>query len=132
LETVLGKTQPITEKNLLPQDKEKLKEIIRRKQQANIDREFSLQNSLYDTPQEFRREKATKLEQTSDGRYLSVPETYTDRQDTIRRQLDSFNKTRGKTSVSYGDYGVKSGEEGAPVGQGWGSAMYQSLDDKPP
>lgn len=129
LETVLGKQTPITEKNLLPQDKEKLKEVIRRKQQANLDREFSLQNSLYDTPQEFRRGSPTKLEETTDGRYISVPQSYTEHQDDIKRQLASFEKTRGKTSVSYGDYGVASGENAAPVGQSWGSMLKQSIDD---
>lgn len=130
LETVAGKLNPITERNLLPQDKAALLEIIKRKQQQNIDREFSIRNSLYDTPQEYRRGKPeTTMEEVSPGKYVSRDLLYSERQARLQKQLESYEKTRGKTSISYGDYDVKSGENAAPVGQGWGSMIYQSIDD---
>lgn len=131
LETVRGNTNPLTERNLSDEEKETLKRIIQRKQQQNLDREFSMQNLLLDTPQEYRRSPDHKFiqENPNSSRMTSVDVPYTERQALLQRGVDSFKNTRGRTSVSYGDYGIKSGEEAAPVGQGWTSAMQQSLDD---
>jgi len=131
LETVRGNVNPLTERNLSDEEKETLKRIIQRKQQQNLDREFSMQNLLLDTPQEYRRGPDHKFVPESPGssRMVSVDVPYTERQALLQKGVDSFKNTRGRTSVSYGDYGIKSGEEAAPVGQGWTSAIQQSLDD---
>jgi len=129
LSSFFGDTSPITEKNFSQEDLDTLLKIINRKAQRNLDRQFSLENNLYDTPSEYRRRPDYSLVEKSKGKFTSEEQTYSQKQAELKRQLESYRKNPNKISVSYGDYGVKSGEDAAPVGQNWISALSQSFND---
>jgi len=129
IDTFLGNTSPIGAKNFSPEELEKLRGVIQKKQQYNKDRQWNLENMYLDTPSEYRRAPDTHLVEKGKGKYSSEDMSYSERQAQLQKQIDSYKKNPNKVSVSYGDYGVKSGEDAAPVGQNWWSALQQSFND---
>lgn len=129
LSTIFGNRDPITEKNFSPEELEALKETIRKKKEYNANYEAKLLLGLQATPEDYSANPEFSLVPGEKGTYKSVPKPYSQFiKETIDR-LKSFDKDRSKTSVSYGDYHVNSGEDAAPVNQGWLNALYQSFTD---
>lgn len=135
-DTVMGNRSPITEKDFSKEELDTLRATIQRRQLQNLDIENNYRNMLYDTPQEYRRGPDTRLEsnveQSQRGRPMRLtaqPIPYTERQQAIQDRLKTYENTRDRTSIGYGDYPTQSGNMGAPVSDGWGSMLSQSLND---
>lgn len=127
IESVLGKTSPITEKDLTEEELQAIYRLYESKQAANQRQYQSLLDQLSVTKKDWSKAPTTVTEY-KDGERVTRKETFDQYQARIRRQLDSFNKTQNKTSVSYYDYTDK-GTFGAPINDDLLKAIYSSYTD---
>jgi hypothetical protein len=91
-ESVLGNDAPITEKDFTQRDLSELRRMIEAKKQQNLLAEQRL------TPRP--RVQYTQFPNIQEGR--EVP--YAEYAGNLQQQKDTYNQTRGKTSISYRDY----------------------------
>lgn len=125
VETVLGNQNPITEQDFSPEELQTLRNTIAGRQKFNLEREGRLRESLRTPPQEYYRRPEVEYDDALQRKPLSYPAFLEKKQ----RELDSFTNTSDRTSFSYGDYPIKSGDMAAPVLQNWFDALYQSYND---
>jgi hypothetical protein len=127
IETLLGKTTPITEKDLTQDELQALYKLYESKQASNQKKYQSLVDQLNITKKEWSKAPTTVAEY-KDGAMVERKETFSQYQARIRKQIESFNKTQNKTSVNYYDYTDK-GTFGAPVNDSLLKAIYSSYTD---
>jgi hypothetical protein len=113
LNTIFGDRSPITEKDFSTEEIAGIKKAVSNRKRANIQQESDLK---------------LELDRYNNGMYKDSPDSR-NRKAQLEAQLNSYATTRDRTSFGYGDYDVKSGENAAPILQGWPSAIYQSYTD---
>jgi hypothetical protein len=128
LDTVGGNTSPITEKNFNASELGALKQTVLQRLKANRENEENLKNLQLNTPQEYRLNPDKEMVQNGKS-FTSQDVPYVQAQQNLQNKIDSYSKDRSKTSFGYGDYPIASGENAAPVGQGWKSMLEQSAFD---
>lgn len=133
LEQFQGNKFPITEKDFSDEELAALRRAIQATQQRNIDEESFYRANLQKTKKEYEKNPETQLVlspvEGSPNRKVSVPIPYKDWLNQQKKAVKSYEKTRDKTSFTYGAYDVKSGDTAAPIGQNWLEAIYQSYTD---
>jgi len=133
LEHFTGTTAPITEKDFTPEELIALRQAIEGTQKFNADREAYHRANLKKTKKEYEQKpelmfRPSPIEGNPD-RQIQAPIPYQEWLDIQKKAVQSFEKTKNKTSFGYGSYDVKSGDMAAPVGQSWLDAIYQSYTD---
>jgi hypothetical protein len=133
LEQFTGTTAPITEKDFTPEELAALRKAIQTTQKQNDKIEATYRNNLQRTKTDYDKQPESRLipdpSNSSSGKLVSATVPYEEWLNAQKKAVASYENTRDKTSFSYGSYGVKSGEDAAPVGQGWLSAIAQSYND---
>lgn len=130
IEHFLGATSPITEKDFTTEELNALRKAIENTQKFNVEREETTLSNINKTKKEYEQnpEYSSNIDKKT-GKVTEVFIPYETWLETQKKALESFNKTRDKTSFGYGDYDIKSGDMAAPVGQNWLDAAYQSYTD---
>ena len=129
IETAMGKTTPITERDFSPEELDTLKQSVKAAKSKNSLSEEHYRKNLQTSSAEYNKKPETEWLQNLSGKYEEFVVPYSEWIKRNQSAVDSYEKTRDRTSISYGDYPIKSGETAAPVGQNWGSAIYQSYTD---
>ena len=129
LEQFSGTAAPITEKDFTPEELDAIRLAIQNTQKSNIERENKYLSNLNKTKEEYEKDPeyySVFFSKEGDPKGIKPYEVWKEEQ---KKAVESFEKTRDKTSFGYGSYDVKSGDMAAPVGQGWLDALYQSYTD---
>ena len=130
LEHLAGSKAPITEKDFTPEELAALRQAIAETQQGNADREAVYRANLKKTKKEYEQNPEYYPRNLfGDTNYPEGAKPYKVWKEEQKRAVQSFEKTRDKTSIGYGSYDIKSGDMAAPVGQDWLDAIYQSYTD---
>jgi hypothetical protein len=128
-----GSTEPITEKDFSDEELMAIRQAVNNAQRLNAHAETKIKNDLLKTEDEYNKNPAYAYIPDPTSRYPNqqklAPVPYKDWLSAQKKALLSFEKTRGKTSFSYRDYDIKSGQRAAPIMQNWLSAAYQSYAD---
>ena len=94
--TVFGSTEPITEKDLTAEDLNFLKNQVQAKKREN-----ETKKEMYET---FTKEELDRLKLGPKYVMPNEAESIKKRLQENQKKIESFEKTKGKTSVSYSDY----------------------------
>lgn len=126
MESALGNRAPITEKDFSPEELSSLRDLYNKKNSYNSEQEQRLSKPLSEA--EYLKNPEDFLEPTSTGGGRMRKRTYQEYLGNLAAQKESYDKTRGKTSISYFDYPAGS-EFGAPTGNSTLEAIRRSYTD---
>lgn len=130
IDTALGEKSDITEKDFSKDELALLKAMYQNKQKQNESRRQEIANKLNVSEKDYLKnpEKKFVTQVTPEGResVVSAPMSYAEYLQKTKQQLDSFDKTKNKTSLTYYDY-----PEGkaAPTFDSWLQSVWKSYTD---
>lgn len=120
METLLGNSSPITEKDFSNEDLAYLKKLYEAKKQANDSHE----QGLKDIKNNLKPGDWLSKENRNGVLVDTTAETLKD----IDKKLSTYATTRDKTSIGYGDYASVPGAD-VDESDGWGKQLYGSFTD---
>ena len=130
IDTAMGERSDITEKDFSKDELALLKTMYQNKQKQNESLRQEIANKLNMSEKDYLRNPERKFvpQVTPEGREIiaGVPMSYAEYIQKTKSQLDSFDKTKGKTSLNYYDY-----PEGksAPTFDSWLKSAWKSYTD---
>jgi hypothetical protein len=124
-ETMMGVDTPITERDFPASDLDAMRAQLSTSKRMSDDRENNLREIAKMSPQDYARSSQAKGRLTFDkqGNPQISQESYEDFMGGVRKKLDSFDATRGKTTV--GGYRDHAGLDN----YGWKQAIDRSIYD---
>tara|TARA_R110000803_G_scaffold80444_5_gene146260 strand:+ start:391 stop:1122 length:732 start_codon:yes stop_codon:yes gene_type:complete len=107
IDTMRGQTAPITAKDFAPEELDVLREMYSQKQQRNESWRQDIANKMSISQKDY--DKNPEVDFVFDGegpiqKARPVKISYADYLQQINNQLNSFDATKNKTSISYNDY----------------------------
>ena len=128
-ETALGNRQPITEKDFSPEELQAVRDTVNKAKTRNVLTEIDLLDQNKKPKDVYKIRPDREYGDTVNGAMQMRDIPFEEWKANLQNKLQTFQNTRDRTSFSYGDYPIKSGETAAPVNQGWLSALMQSYSD---
>ena len=125
LDSALGNTNTITEKDFSPEELGSLKSIYQTKQQDNARAPQDIASHIV-SEDDFNQNPTSRLVENGPNRYTSRQETYKEYLQRQSDKINSFSRTPNKTSVGYPDYPDKMA---APTHDSYPEAIYKSYTD---
>jgi hypothetical protein len=128
--TAIGERGDITEKDFSKDELALLKAMYQNKQKQNESTRQDIANKLNVSEKDYQKKPEQKFvsQVTPEGgeAVVSAPISYAEYLQKTKQQLDSFDKTKGKTSINYYDY-----PEGksAPTFDSWLKSAWKSYTD---
>jgi hypothetical protein len=129
IDTMRGETAPLTENDFSQDELEALRQMYKTKNTRNDNWRQDIANKLSVSAEEYSKNPETDWVTREEGGKQSIVPVRLSYDDYVRRlknQLDSFDKTKGKTSIAYNDYpdGMA-----APTFDSWLSSAWKSYTD---
>lgn len=129
LDTMRGKTTPITEKDFSQEELNVLRSMYQQRKLKNEKNVNNLRRNLFVNEQDYLKNPETKIVFTEEngkqvGRPVQVP--YAEYIRNVTNQINSYEKTKNKTSLGYYDYpdGMA-----APTFDSWLGSVWKSYTD---
>lgn len=130
IDTALGEKNDITEKDFSKDELALLKAMYQNKQKQNESRRQEIANKLNISEKDYLKNPERKFvaQTTPEGGEIvsGVPMSYAEYLQKTKQQLDSFDKTKNKTSINYYDY---EGGTSAPTFDSWLKSVWKSYTD---
>jgi hypothetical protein len=127
IDTVRGDTSPITEANFSPDELAILQNVYETTRNRNKTWRQEIANQLAISEADYNKKPEIELAPSNKpGQFVSLPIPYSEYIKRTVNKLESFDKTKNKTSVSYNDY---PDALAAPTFDSWINAIKKSYTD---
>ena len=129
IDTIRGQTAPLTEVDFSSDELDALRQMYNQKNVKNEARRQSLANKLSISRKDYEKNPEIDWAFSENGNgQLGNPVRlpYDEYIQRVTRQLNSFDNTKGKTSIGYNDYPDGSA---APTSESWLDSVWRSYTD---